>query len=118
MLLVKNGRAAGHRHLITRPVTAIGRADSSDVRLLGPSVSGTHATLLLKGERWYVVDLDSSNGTFVDGYRIAGERELSDGCVLRTGDVELTFHIVPRLAAGGQGTRQVIGLRERFEKLW
>lgn len=118
MLEVRTGRDGGARHLITRTVNAIGRAESSDVRLLGQSVSASHATLLLKGEQWYVVDLDSSNGTYVDGYRISGERALTHGCILRTGDVEMTFEILPRLSRAGQGTRRIAGLIERFQKLW
>lgn len=117
-LEVRTGRDRGTRHLIVRAVNVIGRADSSDVRLHGQSVSASHATLLLKGERWFVVDLDSSNGTYVDGYRISGERGLTHGCVLRAGDVEMIFEIVPRLSGAARGTRPIVGLIERFQKLW
>jgi pSer/pThr/pTyr-binding forkhead associated (FHA) protein len=54
-------------------------------------VSATHATLLRKGTAWFVVDLRSANGTFVDGLRIAGERELTSGSRLKLGRVELMF---------------------------
>lgn len=118
VLEVRAGPHGAARHLITRTVNVIGRAASSDVRLLGQSVSASHATLLLKGEQWYVVDLDSSNGTYVDGYRISGERGLTHGGILRIGDVEMTFEIVPRLSRAGQGTRRIVGLIERFQKLW
>ena len=49
------------------------------------------ATVLRKGDTWYVVDLRSVNGTFVDGYRVAGERELPTGATLRVGAVEMIF---------------------------
>jgi pSer/pThr/pTyr-binding forkhead associated (FHA) protein len=38
-----------------------------------------------------VIDLRSANGTYVDGYRIAGERELPNGATLRVGKVEMVF---------------------------
>ena len=47
-----------------------------DVRVLDESISGAQATLLRKGDTWYEVALRSVNGTFVDGYRVAGERAL------------------------------------------
>jgi pSer/pThr/pTyr-binding forkhead associated (FHA) protein len=76
---------------IERPVCSIGRGEQSDVRLRDDSVSTAHATLLRKGDTWYVVDLRSVNGTFVDGYRVAGERELPTGATLRVGAVEMIF---------------------------
>ena len=90
-LEIIRGPFTGASFHIARPVAAIGRGEGSDVRLRDESVSSAHATLLRKGNTWYVVDLRSVNGTFVDGYRIAGERELSTGATLRVGSVELLF---------------------------
>jgi len=72
-------------------VCSIGRGEQSDLRLRDDSVSSAHATLLRKGDTWYVVDLRSVNGTFVDGYGVAGERELHTGATLRVGAVEMLF---------------------------
>ncbi|MDB4880795.1 MAG: hypothetical protein JWL60_2241 [Gemmatimonadetes bacterium] len=90
-LEIIRGPFTGASFQISRPVCSIGRGEQSDVRLRDESVSSTHATLLRKGATWYVVDLRSVNGTFVDGYRIAGERELPTGATLRVGSVELLF---------------------------
>jgi pSer/pThr/pTyr-binding forkhead associated (FHA) protein len=55
------------------------------------SVAPSHATLLLKGDTWYVTDLRSRHGTFVNGYRVATERALAPGCTLTVGHVTLVF---------------------------
>jgi pSer/pThr/pTyr-binding forkhead associated (FHA) protein len=90
-LEIVRGAFAGASFHIERPVCSIGRGEQSDVRLRDDSVSTAHATLLRKGDTWYVVDLRSVNGTFVDNYRVAGERELPTGATLRVGAVEMIF---------------------------
>lgn len=90
-LEIIRGAFAGASFHIERPVCSIGRGEQSDVRLRDDSVSTAHATLLRKGDTWYVVDLRSVNGTFVDSYRVAGERELPTGATLRIGAVEMIF---------------------------
>ena len=90
-LEIVRGPYSGASFSIDRPVCTIGRATDSDVRIRDESVSANHATLLRKGTSWFVVDLRSANGTFVDGLRIAGERELTSGSRLKLGRVELEF---------------------------
>ncbi len=90
-LEIIRGPFAGASFHIERAVCSIGRGEQSDVQLRDDSVSTAHATLLRKGDTWYVVDLRSVNGTFMDGYRVAGERELPTGATLRIGAVEMIF---------------------------
>jgi pSer/pThr/pTyr-binding forkhead associated (FHA) protein len=90
-LEIVKGRFAGASFAIDRPVCAIGRGPQCDVRIRDESVSTNHATLLRKGTSWFVVDLRSANGTFVDGSRIAGERQIASGTRLKLGGVELEF---------------------------
>lgn len=90
-LEIIRGPFAGASFHIERPVCSIGRGEQADVRVRDDSVSTAHATLLRKGDTWYVVDLRSVNGTFVDSYRVAGERELPTGATLRVGAVEMIF---------------------------
>jgi pSer/pThr/pTyr-binding forkhead associated (FHA) protein len=120
LLEVTRGPLAGAAFRVDRPVCSIGRAEHNDVRLSDESVSGAHATLLFKAGAWYVVDLRSANGTFVDGYRVAGERVVSAGCTLSAGNVKMTFRPLTRAVAGTQGTqgtRRVVGLLSRLSKL-
>ena len=90
-LEIVRGPYAGASFPIERPVCSIGRGPQCDVRVRDDSVSTNHATLLRKGASWFVVDLRSANGTFVDGSRIAGERELAAGSRLKLGSVEMVF---------------------------
>lgn len=116
-LEIIRGPFAGASFQIDRPVCSIGRGEQSDVRLRDESVSSAHATLLRKGNTWYVVDLRSVNGTFVDGYGVAGERELHTGATLRVGAVEMLF----RSFVGGveeKHERPKTGLWNWFKRLF
>jgi pSer/pThr/pTyr-binding forkhead associated (FHA) protein len=52
-------------------VVVVGRASSCDVRLADQSVSRRHAQLRRQDDGWRVVDLLSTNGTFLNGRRIS-----------------------------------------------
>ncbi|PYP66159.1 MAG: hypothetical protein DMD26_08760 [Gemmatimonadetes bacterium] len=90
-LEVTRGGLRGTHYSIERPVCAIGSSRANDLRLADPSVAPSHATLMLKGETWYVADLRSRHGTFVNGYRVATERALAPGCTITVGHVTLVF---------------------------
>ncbi len=72
-------------------VVTIGRHPNNDISLLLESVSRFHAKLELIGTRWVVTDLNSSNGTFVNGERIAAPRPLAEGDVLTLGRADFVF---------------------------
>jgi len=63
----------------------IGRDDSNDVVLPVPSVSRFHAQVERVGQRYRVEDLNSSNGTFVNGERIVGSQWLRPEDTIRIG---------------------------------
>lgn len=90
-LEILKGALHGAVFELDKPVGTIGRARYNDVHLRDDSVSSAHATLLRKGDAWFVVDLRSANGTFVNGSRASGERELASGASLRIGAVEMVF---------------------------
>lgn len=93
-LEIVRGPFAGACFQVERAVCSIGRGEESDVRVRDDTVSTTHATLLRKQGAWFVVDLRSMNGTFVDGSRVSGERELHPGARVRVGAVELVFRSI------------------------
>jgi hypothetical protein len=73
---------------------SVGRAHDSDLPLDHPSVSKIHAALLLNREGTLLVsDTGSTNGTYINGRRIAyGEaRQIEEGDVVGFGDVEVRF---------------------------
>jgi DNA-binding NtrC family response regulator len=70
---------------------SVGAHPSNDVPLEDRFVSAFHCRLHEIGGRWRVKDLGSTNGTWVDGLRVA-EAELSEGARLRAGAQEMVVH--------------------------
>lgn len=71
-----------------RPVH-LGRATSNDLILADPMVSEHHAVVWARGGRCWVRDLGSSNGTFVNGQRLAAPHALADGDHVTLGSTQL-----------------------------
>ncbi len=67
------------RWTLAKQVTSIGRWDDNDVVIDDRWVSRYHAQLRREGEHYRLHDLDSKNGTFVNGQRIAAPTLLADG---------------------------------------
>ena len=89
--LVRSGGLMGQRLPVKTPVVNLGRADYNDIVLPDPSISTSHAKLQRREGVWVLVDLDSTNGTFVEGERVQGEAPLGPGAMVRLGDVQLLF---------------------------
>src|SRR5436190_21836129 len=105
--LVRGGALKGQRLSVKTPVVNIGRADYNDLVIPDESVSTTHAMLQRREGVWVLVDLDSTNGTFIDGDQIKGDAPLAPGATVRFGDVALVFEPTDDAAgvAKGGGTR-------------
>lgn len=80
----------GERRVLTRAVVTVGRAESSDVQIVDPSVSRSHAEVRARGDGFAVVDLGSTNGTRVNGARVT-DRDLRDGDEVTFGNVTTRF---------------------------
>jgi pSer/pThr/pTyr-binding forkhead associated (FHA) protein len=72
---------------------SIGRSTDADVRIEDRFASGVHARLYSRGASYYVEDLTSTNGTFLNGAQLEGEAELSDLDEIKIGDTELRFEL-------------------------
>jgi hypothetical protein len=70
--------------------TRVGRGDESEIVLLDPSVSRAHAIVEFDAGEPVVRDLDSTNGTYVNGRRVRVE-SLQDGDELRFGNTRMRF---------------------------
>ncbi len=93
VLLVRSRGVLGSPHMAVRsPTLRIGRDPVSGLRVDHPSVSAEHAELRLRGAVWTVTDLDSINGTWVDGEPVLGALPLAPGSELRLGEVVLAFN--------------------------
>lgn len=72
---------------------ALGRASGPNtVTIADPTVSGQHLKIVHRDGVFYVVDLDSTNGTLLNGERVRSAR-LRPGDVIRAGEVELEFRL-------------------------
>jgi pSer/pThr/pTyr-binding forkhead associated (FHA) protein len=73
------------------PLT-IGRAEDNTLALAGDEfASGHHARIESQRDGVWILDLGSTNGTFVNGSRLDGRRKLREGDVVQIGDTELRF---------------------------
>lgn len=90
-LVVRSGPLKGQRFPIKVPIVNVGRADYNDIVLPDDSVSTTHAKIQRREGIWMLVDLDSTNGTMVDGERVSGEVPLAPGALVRVGQVQTIF---------------------------
>ncbi len=104
------GPLAGTRYDLAASPVRIGRAPANDVVLSGADavmVSGQHAEIFRDGEGWRIRDLDSTNGTFVDGARVS-EAALRAPCTIQVGkggpEIRFTFEKAGRREPGLAGT--------------
>ncbi|NDC54271.1 MAG: FHA domain-containing protein [Planctomycetia bacterium] len=88
-LIVASGKSAGRAISIRRSPLLIGRAEDCDVRPLSEDVSRRHCAIHVGPADAWAEDLNSRNGTFVNGVRITEKTRLSDGDVVRVGSLEL-----------------------------
>ncbi|HEY7568525.1 MAG TPA: FHA domain-containing protein [Gemmatimonadaceae bacterium] len=113
-LVVSNsGPNHGEVHEITSLITHIGRGEHNDVILADDSVSDSHAKIQRKESRWILMDLDSTNGTYVDGGRLTGETELRGDTDVRFGGAKLVFKPARLVKTPSGGTRVVAALKKK-----
>ncbi|WP_020682755.1 FHA domain-containing protein [Marinobacterium rhizophilum] len=98
----------GQRCEIAAGRIRIGRAPDNDLVLDDPSVSSHHAELSNQLGQWILTDLQSTNGTCVDG-RSVEQAQLSDGARVRFGELDMQLvldsHAQPRDAPPRAGQR-------------
>ncbi|WP_322496103.1 FHA domain-containing protein [Chloroflexus sp.] len=73
------------------PDTLIGRSPHCDIVLNDTFLSSEHARLKRRGNVWILEDLNSTNGTFLNGFEVTEPTEVHPGDAIRVGRVELRF---------------------------
>ena len=97
IVITEKGGAQRQRDFDTLEVS-IGRLEDNDIVLPKSNVSKRHSRLVLKDGRYIVVDLKSTNGTFVNGRRISAPMVVRKGDKVYIGDYILTLVKPPRPA--------------------
>jgi Nif-specific regulatory protein len=120
-LIVIAGASQGALFELDGDAVTVGREATNDVRLADASVSRRHCELLREGAHFKLVDLDSFNGTYVNGVPVS-ERVLEHGDHLAVGDILMLYAVQDaeeaapppvRLDEGGFETRSVMLLRRQ-----
>jgi pSer/pThr/pTyr-binding forkhead associated (FHA) protein len=87
LVLLSQG-LTGRSHELNVDKTTIGRVEDNTFPITEPSVSSHHCEILLRGSDVVVKDLNSTNGTFINGEKVT-ESVLKPGQILRLGQIEL-----------------------------
>ena len=93
-LVVLSEGFTGRSYELTAPSTTVGRVEDNAFQIPDGSVSSHHCEIVVKGALIVVKDLNSTNGTFINGQQVQGEAWIKAGQILRLGTIEL------RLEAG------------------
>ncbi len=88
-LVVTAGPLTGTKITLGEQPILVGRADDSTLVLTDDFASSRHARLTNRGGQWYVEDLGSTNGTYLDQQRVQGPLLINPGQPIRIGQTAL-----------------------------
>ena len=91
LLILRGRRGTRHQWAIEKRETLLGRSEVCDIRLPGRAVSRRHAQIAQTNQGYILRDLDSKNGTFVNGQEVEGTGVLRDGDEIQ---IALTVRLV------------------------
>ena len=91
LLIVIRGRNKGAEFALRGDFVQIGRDPEVDVPIEDELASRRHAAIVRQGDRYFLRDCGSTNGTYFQGIMHGGERELSAGDRFRIGETEFAF---------------------------
>jgi pSer/pThr/pTyr-binding forkhead associated (FHA) protein len=115
VLRVENGVQAGQTFPLTAPSVVIGRHSEAGIVLNDSQTSRRHARLDVSGNRATLTDLNSANGTYVNGSRLTAPQQLNPGDLIEVGECRLRLEgpvgatqvAAPRVLADHTATRVV-----------
>jgi len=99
---------SGDRFFILEPTTTFGRAPTNRVVIATERVSRSHAVIRKEADGSYqLMDLGSSNGTFVNGQRVQRPLILRNGWIIEMGLQKITFRTAPVIAGPAANEERV-----------
>ncbi|MBZ5657657.1 MAG: FHA domain-containing protein [Acidobacteriia bacterium] len=91
-LVAMNGDQKGEDFRVREGQNTLGTSLDAEIVLKDSTVSDKHASIRYKDGKFFLTDLDSTNGTYLnDGKETIAREELKDGDVVRVGEVTLKF---------------------------
>ncbi|MEO6181991.1 MAG: FHA domain-containing protein [Verrucomicrobiota bacterium] len=99
-LVVLSEGLTGRAYDLKVDKTTIGRVEDNSFQIPEGSVSSHHCEILLRGSEIVVKDLNSTNGSFVNGQQFTGEAVLKPGQILRLGQIEMRLESGEAAATG------------------
>lgn len=84
-LVITSGSKAGAEFTLSRNEVTIGRSSDSAIIIRDDYTSTHHARLMLWNDQWMVQDLDSTNGTYLDGTRVSVPTPIALGATVKVG---------------------------------
>ncbi len=103
-------RGGSQRREFHQGEVTIGRAPENEVVLAGANVSKNHARISVRGPELAIVDLGSTNGTFLNGRRIAEPQVVGPSDRIDIGDFSMTLQ--SRLGSEGESVPERAGRHE------
>lgn len=94
-----SGIDGAQNYSLTPPSVRVGRKPGSDLLLSHPTVSGHHARFDMRFDELWLVELGSTNGTFVNGKRLSGEIRLQEEDLIQFAEVAFRVRRNHRRAA-------------------
>ena len=99
----------------------LGRGDENSIRLTDRNVSRKHAKLAKNDQAWIIRDLQSYNGTYVNGVRVVGEQPVNAGDIIQLGDYRLELvdesKVVPVADPNAQAALAQVPVHQRPNRL-
>jgi sigma-B regulation protein RsbU (phosphoserine phosphatase) len=88
---ILNGKTAGTKHILTHPITRIGRHPECEIQIDISAASRFHAHIVQENGAHLIEDLGSRNGTFVNGKKAEGRVALNDNDRVKVCDLLFVF---------------------------
>ena len=88
---IRNGPYAGRETTLSEASVTIGRDTDADIQILDRSASRFHSEVFPVGGMFFVRDLGSKNGTYINEDRLQDEELLREGDVIKIGSTELAY---------------------------
>jgi len=105
VLILDEGPAEGRTVPLKGGKALIGRGQDCDFQVLDESLSRVHCLVEKKGDEYFITDLNSRNGTYLDGKRVKNTEKLPPGSVISIGDTKFRLKQIEMAA----GTGSVLG---------